>query len=151
MTVSYENLENAVAPDVLVTIDGALSLVGSRCVNCGEYFFPIQQACAACSSQNMKTVSLGDEGVLWSWTVQRFPPKPPFDGLSAGQAFSPYAVGYVEMASGVKVESRLVSAPADDWRIGMKLRLVAEAYATDDTGRPVITYAFEKGNHQGSS
>ena len=63
------------------------------------------------------------DGVLWTWTVQRFPPKsPPY--VPPADEFTPFAVGYVELADGSRVEAVLdVESP----RIGMRLRLTQDA------------------------
>jgi len=115
-------------------------LIGSRCDDCGEYFFPVQKGCSNCSSSQLSEVELGNEGTLWSWTVQRFPPKEPFTGDR--ENFKPYGVGYVELPSGLKVESRLLGDDHDAWRIGMRMRLELEAFRRDEEGSEVMTFAF---------
>ena len=55
-------------------------------------------------------LGLGHSGRLWSWTIQGFEPKPPYDGSSSHAGFEPYGVGYVELEGGLKVESRLTVA-----------------------------------------
>jgi uncharacterized OB-fold protein len=51
-------------------------------------------------------VRLSDHGTVWGYTVQRFAPKsPPYVVPEGG--FVPFAVGYVELAEGVKVEAVL--------------------------------------------
>ena len=86
-------------------------------------------------------VELPTKGQLWSWTVQRFRPKsPPYTGPDA---FTPYAVGYVELPGVVIVESRLVNIPFDQLRIGMDMKLTVETFGENTGGNPVLTYAFE--------
>jgi uncharacterized OB-fold protein len=51
----------------------------------------------------MVAVPLARTGTLWTYTVQGFRPKSPYDGP---EEFSPYAVGYVDLGE-VLVESRL--------------------------------------------
>jgi uncharacterized OB-fold protein len=83
----------------------------------------------------MRDTPLPGQGVVWSCTVQRFPPKsPPFAGT-----FEAYAVGYVDLGE-VLVESRLIG-PADGFRIGMAVRLVLEPFARLD-GSVVATFGF---------
>jgi uncharacterized OB-fold protein len=83
---------------------------------------------------------LARRGTLWSWTVQRFPPKEPYRGDV--DAFRPYAVGYVELPDGVLVESRLIVDDHGSLRIGQEMELVAEPVFQDDEGRELVTYAF---------
>jgi uncharacterized OB-fold protein len=56
-------------------------------------------------------VELSGEGVLWTWTVQRFAPKsPPYVPPPGG--FVPFVLGYVELPEGVRIEAVLdVAAP----------------------------------------
>jgi uncharacterized OB-fold protein len=62
-------------------------------------------------------------GVLWTWTVQRFAPKsPPYQPPPEG--FRPFAVGYVELPDGVRVEAVIEVDDLASVRIGMPLRLV---------------------------
>ena len=61
------------------------------------------------------------EGTVWTWTVQRFPPKsPPYEPPPEG--FSPFAVGYVELAGGERIEAVLDVDPASV-HIGMRVRV----------------------------
>lgn len=54
----------------------------------------------------MTAVELSDRGTVWGFTVQRFAPKsPPYVVPEGG--FVPFAVGYVELPEGVKVEAVL--------------------------------------------
>jgi len=67
---------------------------------------------------------LSAEGVLWTWTVQRFAPKsPPYQAPPEG--FRPFAVGYVELPDGVRVEAVIEVDDLASVRIGMPLRLVS--------------------------
>src|SRR5690349_6587257 len=86
------------------------TLRGSRCSHCGEVYFPVARGCTRCSSAELDACDLGGEGTLWSWTIQGFCPKLPFDSGETDADFTPYGVGYVELASGLKVECRLTVA-----------------------------------------
>lgn len=106
----------------------APELLGARCVECGEYYFPEPKGCAACSSSHLEAVSLGSSGTLWSWTIQGFMPKEPYKTDETPETFAPYGVGYVEMPCGLKVESRLRAGADGDYKIGMKMALVVEPF-----------------------
>src|SRR5262245_2596804 len=85
-------------------------LIGASCAACGTTTFPKQATCPRCTGTEMREVTLATRGKLWTWTIQRFQPKPPYAGEGP---FTPYGVGYVELAaeeegaSAVLVESRL--------------------------------------------
>lgn len=100
--------------------DGRLRLRGGRCRSCGAVAFPLPAGCARCTSEDLEEIELPDNGVLWSWTIQRFRPKPPYRGPDE---FEPFGVGYVDLGS-VIVEGRLTVADPDDLEIGMRMTLV---------------------------
>lgn len=117
-------------------------LLGSRCTDCGEVYFPASEGCTRCCSTAMETFALGSFGTLWSWTIQGFQPKSPYNGGEAEADFQPYGVGYIEMPSGVKVESRLTLADPAQLKIGMPMALVLLPYRQVPGEAPVHTYAF---------
>ncbi|WP_200826615.1 Zn-ribbon domain-containing OB-fold protein [Mycolicibacterium porcinum] len=89
----------------------------------------------------MTAESLPSHGTLWSYTIQRFAPKAPFDG--AGQTeFRPYGVGYVAFADSVIVEGRLTEHEPERLRIGQSMKVVVAPYTTTDDGSELVTYAF---------
>ena len=82
------------------------SLTGSRCQHCGTVAFPPARGCQSCGRSSQEPLELGGRGTVWGFTVQRFAPKSPPYVVPAG-GFVPFAVGYVELPEGVKVESVL--------------------------------------------
>ncbi|HEU0199890.1 MAG TPA: OB-fold domain-containing protein [Burkholderiaceae bacterium] len=86
---------------------------------------------------------MGSTGVLWSWTIQGFLPKPPYNSGETPDTFKPYGVGYVEMACGLKVESRLTVADPTALRIGMPMAVTLVPYRVAEAGEQVATFAFE--------
>jgi len=82
------------------------SLTGSRCRHCGTVAFPAARGCQSCGHRSSEPLELSDTGTVWGFTVQRFAPKsPPYVVPEGG--FVPFAVGYVELPEGVKVEAVL--------------------------------------------
>jgi uncharacterized protein len=81
------------------------SLTGSRCLSCGTVAFPPARGCQSCG-HSTEQLELSPRGTVWGFTVQRFAPKsPPYVVPEGG--FVPFAVGYVELPEGVKVEAVL--------------------------------------------
>ena len=115
-------------------------LRGSRCSACGETTFPAQKGCPSCTAQGCEEVELSSRGTLWTYTIQRFPPPPPYAGETEG--FVPYAVGYIELPEGVRVEARLTESDTRRLSIGMEMELAVEPFAVDDDGREIVTFAF---------
>lgn len=130
------------APHLLSFATGRPTLLGSRCSTCDEPYFPAARGCTRCCGTDLAPCDLGARGRLWSWTVQDFQPKLPFDGGTPDGPFAPYGIGYVELDSGLKVESRLTVADPAQLRIGMPMVLTLLAYRHDADGTPLHTYAF---------
>jgi uncharacterized OB-fold protein len=82
---------------------------------------------------------LARRGTLWTFTVQSFEPKAPYDGPSP---FAPYGVGYVELPGELLVESRLTESDPDRLEIGAEVELVIEPFRRDADGDEVLTFAF---------
>ena len=88
-------------------------LRGSRCRACANVAFPEATGCQRCGSTDLDAVALARTGTVWAHTVQRFAPKSPPYVLPA-EGFTPFAVGYVELADGVRVEAVLEATTVDD-------------------------------------
>lgn len=119
-------------------------LIGSRCNDCGNHMFPVQNGCPRCTGSSTEQVELGTRGTLWAWTVQGFPPKaPPYIGDDNPLTFKPYGVGYVELPGQCKVEARLTEADPAKLKIGMEMELVFVPLTVDAEGNEVVTFAFK--------
>jgi uncharacterized protein len=106
----------------------------------GRLRFPFPNGADA---EEYDLIELSPEGTLWSWTVQRFRPKSPFNGRGDPDGpFAPYAVGYIEIPGEIIVESRIVADDYATLRIGQPMAITTEAYREDEKGEPVLTYAF---------
>jgi uncharacterized OB-fold protein len=123
-------------------------LLGSRCKNCGETAFPAQRECRKCSGSDTEVVTLGDHGTLWTWTIQSFMPKTPYNSDETEETFRPYGVGYVEMPGGVRVESRLLENQPDELEIGMPMQLVIEPFRKDEAGNEIVIFAFRRADSE---
>ncbi len=132
----------------LNTSDGP-RLRGSVCADCHAYAFPAQPSCQRCAGEQTATVDLSPKGILWTFTVQGFPPNaPPYLGDTDAKTFKPFAVGYVELEGQLKVESRLTESDPAKLRIGMPMQLVIVEIeppspdASNQTCPPIQTFAF---------
>lgn len=113
-----------------------VALRGSHCRSCDATVFPAQRTCPMCTGEDVDVVALPTRGRVWSWTVQRFEPKPPFrtDG------FTPFAIGYVDLGP-VIVEGWLIGSL--EWEIGDEVDLQLAPAWTDD-GETVHAFAFAR-------
>ena len=117
-------------------------LLGSRCAECGTVVFPAQDGCPRCGAVGMAVTELGRRGTLWTWTSQDYLPKAPYAGPETDADFTGYLVGYVELAEGVRVVTRLVDVDRAEVRIGMELELVLFPFTRDADGTDVVAYGF---------
>ncbi len=123
----------------LFTQDPEPSLIGGRRKDTGKIVFPCP---AGAEGALYEPVALAREGKLWSFTIQRFRPKsPPYAGADDDRSFKPFALGYVELAGQVIVESRLATERFDTLAIGMPMRLVLVPFAKASGGE-AVSYAF---------
>ncbi|MEH6386816.1 MULTISPECIES: Zn-ribbon domain-containing OB-fold protein [Pseudomonas] len=130
---------------LLNTSEQGLVLLGSRCVTCHEYYFPATDSCTRCCGSQMAVCELGSQGTLWSWTVQAFQPKSPYNGGEAPEDFEAYGVGYIEMPSGIRIESRLTISDPTKLTIGMPMHLVEADYGKS-ADAVLRTFAFTPSN-----
>lgn len=128
-----------IAPTLFETSGDRTWLIAARDRMTGDVRFPFP---AGPEGERFEPFRLPETGRLWSWTVQRFAPKPPFliDPL---KAFRPYGVGYVQLDDVLIVEGRII---ADDFAVltlGQRMRVTTETFATSEAGEPWVTYAFK--------
>lgn len=121
-------------------VDGEPRLLGGRRKSDGKYAFPLPQGAAGALYES---VELASEGVLWSYTVQRFRPKTPYAGAGDDKTFQPYAVGYVELPGQIIVESHIATDDFNALKIGLPVRLTLIPFRQDADGTQVMIHGFE--------
>jgi len=126
--------------DNLFTDDSMTALLGARNKQTGHISFPLPLT----PNDNIEPIELATRGTVWTYTVQRFPPKPPYLGPAEPETFKPYVVAYVSLPGQTMVESRLTGVEPEDVKIGMEVELVAiplNPDAPDDEQK--IIHAFK--------
>ncbi len=118
------------------------ALLGSRCRDCGIANFPASTSCMACSGEDVAVEELPTRGTLWTYTVQRFMPKTPYNSGESAESFQPYGVGYLELPGGVRVEGRLTENDPEKLRIGMEMDVIFEPFRVEENGDEVISFFF---------
>ncbi len=95
-------------------VDGEnIYLLGSQCSACGAVFYPEQTVCGRCAHRGSKSLRLGPEGVLYTWTRIH---------QSTSEFQTPYMLGYVDFPQNVRVLVPLVENVEPT--MGMVLKLV---------------------------
>lgn len=95
-------------------------------------------------------IELPQSGTLWTFTIQRIPPKnPPYVGVTNPDDYEPYGVGYVSLGDEIMIEGRLVADP-ESLRIGMPMDCIAISLSKADGGE-MMTYAFASSEQDNNS
>jgi uncharacterized OB-fold protein len=134
--------QRPIGPDVFTWPSEDPRLIGSRCGECATVVFPAQDGCPRCGTPGMARAELSRTGTLWTWTTQDFLPKSPYAGPETEADFAGYLLGYVELAEGVRVISRLLDLDRADVAIGMELELRIFRFNVDEDGTEVLAYGF---------
>ncbi len=111
-------------------------LLGSKCPNCAEVFFPRRMVCAKCLFEGTEDVDLSTRGRLWTWTYCHVPLFAKSDTDVPG-----YGVGQVDLPEGPRIQAILLGQ-ADDFEIGMELELDLETLRTNGDGDEIVIYRF---------
>ncbi|WP_433328559.1 Zn-ribbon domain-containing OB-fold protein [Spirillospora sp. CA-294931] len=118
--------------------DGAVRLVGTRCVSCGTPYFPRNDlACRnpGCTGprdgSELEEHTLSPRGRVWSFTDSRYRPPPPY---VSPDPFVPFTIAAVELAAERMVVLGQVVPGHPPLEVGMEVELTeATLYAEDDT------------------
>ena len=129
-----------VAEDLFRWSTGVAELIGSRCNGCGTYYFPKCLSCRnpGCTRKQVEEIPLSRQGNLHSYTIQGYRPPP----LFKMDAWTPYALGLVELPEGLRVMGMLSGFTLDDIRIDTAVEVTLEPLYLDESGREVLTYKF---------
>jgi len=119
-----------------------LRLVGGECTACDLVSFPRADGCSRCGSQDVVERELARRGTVWTWTTQGFLPKRPYTGQETTEDFTPWTIAYVELADGVRVESRVLVDQPESLHMGQEVELVSAPHRVEDDGTQVLMFAF---------
>lgn len=116
------------------TDNGKACLTGTRCVECGTYYFPREfYYCRNphCDSTGFDEVSLSRTGKIWSYTNACYQPPAPYP---AGDPFTPFAIVAVELDKERMIVLGQVVAgiDMDQLRVGQEVEVVTEPLYEDD-------------------
>jgi uncharacterized OB-fold protein len=111
-------------------------LLGTKCDNCGRTFFPLKNVCPQCRRKGRtKTINFSGKGKVYSYTVIRVPPV-------GFEAYTPYALGLIELDEGPKLMSQIVDCRFEDIYIGMPVEVCFRKLTSQDE-EGIICYGFK--------
>lgn len=117
-------------------------LLGSRCATCSTPYFPASTLChnPKCSNSDTKDAKFGPTGVLWSYSVQNYPPPPPgrYD-----EPYVPYALAVVDLDDGIRVVGRVLTDDPSALVAGGRVELVIAHLYTDEDGSSRSSWMFK--------
>jgi uncharacterized OB-fold protein len=93
------------------------NLIGNKCEECGQVFFPPREACPKCRRKSMgrlKEVKLNGKGEIVTYSIIHVAPE-----HLEGQA--PYPIAIIELDEGPRVTAQVVDCDIKDIKIGMKV------------------------------
>ncbi|HAG09421.1 MAG TPA: hypothetical protein DCK87_07685 [Desulfotomaculum sp.] len=114
-------------------------LIGSRCINCNELYFPKKEKglCIHCQQKTLEEVELSRQGKIASFTIVL---QPPAGGFYHGPV--PYAYGYVDLPEGVRVETQF-TGNFNNLEIDGDVEMVIEKLYENAEGDEFVTYKFK--------
>jgi uncharacterized OB-fold protein len=110
----------------------APALLGTRCTECGTYFFPRESTFCrnpACQSRSFTDVELSRRGRVWSFTDNRYQPPAPY---ISPDPFVPYAIAAVELEEERMVVLGQLDGDIAELRAGQEVELVTGTLYEDD-------------------
>ncbi|AZG45483.1 Zn-ribbon domain-containing OB-fold protein [Gordonia insulae] len=135
----------SIAERLFVEVDDGVQLIGGRCDDCNEVFFPTRSTCGRCQSEHVTDETLPRRGKVWTWTSQSFLPKEPYNGSETEADFEAFVVGYIDLPGACIVQGR-IDVPADRAvelaDLGTEVESFAYEFRRRSDGEMVHTYAF---------
>ncbi|MBI1815754.1 MAG: OB-fold domain-containing protein [Deltaproteobacteria bacterium] len=113
-------------------------LLGTKCQDCGEHYFPRRAICARpeCLSEKTSDVELGPRGTLYSYTFVHLP----LFGSSNLEHAEGYGVGQVDLPEGPRVQLPLAGKQGE-FRIGQTLEAELNTLR-EDGGSDIVIVRF---------
>ncbi len=111
-------------------------LMASKCTKCGKVHLPPRPICDACYSQEFKWQEVAGKGKLLTYTIIHVAPP-------AFQSMAPYAVGIVELESGLKLPGMISGTSEGQLRVGLDLVIDFNACNTGQTWPQWQRYCFK--------
>ena len=111
-------------------------MVGSKCDDCGKYYFPAKVICISCNSESMQEHLFEGTGKLLEWT-KIYEPSRGFE------IYAPIYYGIVELEEGIRTSTQLTAIVDENkLKYGMKTQMVFRKLFSDGE-QGIVTYGFK--------
>ena len=117
----------------------SVKLVGSRCRDCGVVLLGRRRRCENCSSKDLDAEIFSSTGIIYTFTIQRYPPPPPF---RAPSPWLPRPIAWVDLdESGPRILGPIVCVP-EVLKMGARVELFFEVGWAEASGDEYIVFGF---------
>lgn len=97
-------------------------IMGIKCPQCKRVYVPPRPACGYCFVRNGEWVDLGDEGILWGYTIVQFPF---LDPLTGEERPIPYGYGFIELyGAATRLQHFVTASDLRKLKIGLPMKAV---------------------------
>lgn len=116
-------------------------LIGSKCLDCGEFSIPQREICPVCHSHKTEVETFSGKGKLAAYTVISVPP---VKMAQAGyDSKNPYCVGIVELAEGPRISAQILDmdlAHPESIEIGTELEMTTLQREEDGAQKTYLAF-----------
>jgi len=111
-------------------------LIGSKCMDCGDEYFPPVYRCKGCGSEHVKDREMPKAGKIMTYTVLHEP-------LPGFEAQTPLYLAVVRLENGARILTQVVDSPQDSVKTGATVRAtIRRAMVDGDSGQILYSYKF---------
>jgi uncharacterized OB-fold protein len=110
--------------------------IGTKCTNCGKYFFPPRNFCPQCRRQGkIEKTEISGKGKVFSFTTTYSP-------LEGFEELAPYIMTIIELEEGPKLTAMLCDVEPENVKIGMPVQAVFRKIS-EDGNSGIIHYGYK--------
>lgn len=117
------------------------NLIGNKCEECGQVFFPPRESCPKCRRKSMgkiKEIRLTGKGEIITYSIIHVGPEEFEEQV-------PYPIAVIQLDEGPRITAQIVDCDIQDVKIGMKVESTFRKIQQDgSTGAIYYGYKFRK-------
>ena len=119
------------------------NIIGNKCEECGQVFFPPRESCPKCRRKSMgkiKEIRLAGKGEIVTYSIIHVGPEEFEEQV-------PYPIAVIQLDEGPRITAQIVDCDIQDVKIGMKVESTFRKIQQDgSTGAIYYGYKFRKRN-----